>query len=195
MREPTEKPFDPVVSPLFINAIHEELRQYGGTRVGAERPCPNCGSEALRKNGYQNERKTVVRLVTADGLEEVGAEVQLYQCTDCGRSFQGDLAELFYEGCAYAKPVVDLCRFHAAEGSASACARTLRRQYGVVVTPETVTRYEERFDDPPDAQAIDIGGYRYSLPFLSILFSLLSSSWVRSPPPIDLSSRFSFSFS
>jgi transposase-like protein len=171
MREPTEKPFDPVVSPVFINAMHEELRQYDGQRVGAERPCPNCESEALRKNGYQNEPKTVARLVTADGLADIGADVQQFQCSDCGHSFQGDLSDLFYEGCAYAKPVVDLCRFHAAESSASACTRTLRQQYGLLVTPETVTRYVDRFDDDVDAHTIDIGGYSYSLAFLSFLFS------------------------
>ncbi|MDS0281646.1 hypothetical protein [Haloarcula onubensis] len=171
MREPDPKPFDPVVSPLFVNAIHEELRRYDGERMGEERACPNCGSGASRKNGYQNERKTVARLVTADGPEQVGVEVQQYQCTDCGRSFQGDLSELFYEGCAYAKPVVDLCRFHAADQSASGCERTLRRQYGLLVTRETIARYHDRFDEPPEPYTIDIGGYDYSLPFLSFLFS------------------------
>jgi len=171
MREPTPKEFDPVVSPLFVNAIHEELRRYAGERVGEARACPNCGSDATRKNGYQSEPKTVARLVTADGLEDVGAEVQQYQCTDCGRSFQGDLSELFYEGCAYAKPVVDLCLFHAADTSPTACERTLRRQYGLLVTRETVSRYDERFEGPDESYTIDIGGYDYSLPFLSFLFS------------------------
>jgi transposase-like protein len=171
MREPADKPFDPVVSPLFVNAIHEELRRYDGQRVGDERPCPNCGSEAFRKNGYQNERKTVARLVTDDGIEDVGVEVQQYQCTDCGRSFQGDLSELFYEECAYAKPVVDLCRYHAAGRSASACERTIRRQYGLLVTHETIARYDDRFGHLDDRYAIDIGGYEYSLEFLSFLFS------------------------
>lgn len=171
MREPTQEQFDPVVSPLFVNTIHEELRRYDGERFGDERPCPNCGTDAIRKNGYQSERKTVARLVTADGLEAVGVEVQQYQCTDCGRSFQGDLSELFYDGCRYAKPVVDLCLFHAADEPAAACERTLRRQYGLLVTRETVSRYEELFDGPDEAHTIDIAGYDYSLPFLSFLFS------------------------
>ena len=171
MRAPTEKPFDPVVSPLFGNAIPEEHRRYDGRREGEQRPCPNCGATAVRKNGYQNELKTVVRLVTSDGLEDVGVEVQQYQCTDCGRSFQGDLSELFYEGCTYAKPVVDLCRFHVSERSASACERTLRRQYGLLVTRETVSRYDDRFDGEVASTAIDIGGYSYSMAFLSFLFS------------------------
>ena len=170
MREPVDKPFDPVVSPLFVNAIHEELRQVAAERRGEPRPCPNCGSTDHRKNGYQNEQKTVARLVTADGIEDVGIDVQQYECLDCGRSFQGDLSALFYEGCSYAKPVVDLCRFHAAEESPTACERTLRQQYGLQVHRDTVERYADRFDDEVDEHAIEIAGHRYSLSFLSFLF-------------------------
>ena len=170
MRGPAEKPFDPVVSSLFIEAIQEELRGYDGERRGEPRPCPNCGSERRRKNGYQSAAKTVARLVTTDGIETVGVEVQQYECKDCGRSYQGDLSGLFYEGCDYARPVVDLCRFHAAEGSFDAAERTLRRQYGLHVDRDTVQRYAERFDDPVDEHAIDIAGHRYSLAFLSFLF-------------------------
>jgi len=170
MREPTEKPFEPVVSTVFINAIHEELRRYDGERVGEPRPCPNCGSEEARKNGYQNEPKTVARLVTAEGLAEVGADVQQYQCTDCGRSFQGDLSELFYPRCEYARPVVDLCRTRAADETPTACERTLRRQYGLQVNRDTIARYDRREDGAADSQVIDIGGYPYSLSFLATLF-------------------------
>lgn len=170
MRDPTEKPFEPVVSPIFVNAIHEELRRYDGRRVGDPRPCPNCGSDNNRKNGYQNEPKTVARLVTADGLEEVGVEVQQYQCTECGRSYQGDLAELFYSECEYTAAIVDLCRFHAAEESPTACERTLRRQYGLQVNRDTVARYDRRGDGETESQAIDIGGHPYSLAFLAFLF-------------------------
>lgn len=169
MRGPADKPFDPVVSPLFLNAIHEELRLVADERRGEPRACPNCGSDAHRKNGYQNEPKTIARLVTAEGIEDVGVDVQQYECRDCGRSFQGDLSALFYEGCAYAKPVVDLCVFHAADESPTACERTLRRQYGLQVHRDTVERYADRFDDV-DGHAIDIADHRYSLSFLSFLF-------------------------
>ena len=171
MQGPSSKRFDPVTSRLFVGAIHDGLRAYDGRRVGDERPCPRCESSALRRNGYQRARKTFARLITDAGFEEVGVEVQQYECKECGRSFQGDLSEWFYDRCEYARPVVDLCRFHAAESSASACARTLRQQYGLLVTPETVTRYVDRFDDDVDAHTIDIGGYSYSLAFLSFLFS------------------------
>lgn len=170
MREPLDKPFDPVVSPLFINAIHEEIRQYAPNRLGDPRPCPNCDSTANRKNGYQNQPKTVVRLVTAGGIEDVGVDVQQYECLDCGRSFQGDLSELFYEGCSYARPVVDLCRFHAADASPTACERILRQQYGLQVHRDTIERYADRFDDEVDGHAVEIAGHRYSLSFLSVLF-------------------------
>jgi len=171
MRGPTEKPFDPVVSPLFLNTLHEELRRYDGRRIGSARPCPNCDSDANRKNGYQNEPKTVARLVTSEGVEDVGVEVQQYECTDCGRSFQGDLSELFYEGCEYARPIVDLCRFHAEEQSPGECEELLRRMYGLLVSRDTIERYARRFDEPVDDRStIDIGGYDYSLSFLSFLF-------------------------
>ncbi|WP_436925051.1 hypothetical protein [Halosimplex amylolyticum] len=171
MRGPDEKTPDPAVSPLFVNAIHEEVREYAGERAGGPRPCPGCGSDARRKNGYQREPKTVARLVTDAGIEDVGVQVQQYECTDCGRSYQGDLSALFYEGCDYAKPIVDLCRFHAADRSPTACERLLRRQYGLQVNRDTVERYAERFEGAPEpAHAIDIAGHTYSLAFLSVLF-------------------------
>ena len=170
MREPVDKQFDPVVSPLFVNAMHEELRQYAPDRAGEPRPCPNCDSTAHRKNGYQNRPKTIARLVTAGGIEDVGVDVQQYECLDCGRSFQSDLSALFYEGCRYAKPVVDLCRFHAVDASPTACERTLRRQYGLQVHRDTIERYADRFGGEADGPAIEIADHRYSLSFLATLF-------------------------
>jgi len=169
MRGPADKPFDPAVSALFVNAVHEELRRYGERRVGEPRPCPNCDGTDLRKNGSQREAKTVARLVTSDGIEDVGCAVQQYECKNCGRSFQGDTSELFYEGCDYARPVVDCCLFHAATESASACERTLRRCYGLQVHRETVARYAERFDEH-ERYPIEIAGHTLSLSFLSELF-------------------------
>ncbi|WP_135364293.1 hypothetical protein [Halosimplex halophilum] len=170
MRGPTEKAPDPVVSPLFVSAIHEELRSYAGERAGDPRPCPGCGSTERRKNGSQREPKTVARLVTDEGIEDVGVAVQQYECTACGRSYQGDLSGLFYPDCDYAKPVVDLCRFHAAERSPTACERLLRRRYGLQVNRDTVERYAERFDEPPERRPVEIAGHTYSLSFLAELF-------------------------
>jgi transposase-like protein len=139
--------------------------------VGDARPCPNCGSTDRRKNGYQNAPKTVARLVTREGIEDVGVQVQQYECKECGRSFQGDLSELFYEGCDYARPVVDLCLFHARQDSPSACERSLRRMYGLQVNRDTVERYTDRFDaEVMEFHPVDIAGHTYSLGFLSFLF-------------------------
>lgn len=171
MQELSAKELDPALSPLFVDAVHDALREYDGRRVGASRPCPRCGSTGLRRNGYQREPKTFARLVTEAGFEEVGVQVQQFECTDCGRSFQADISEFFYEGCAYAKPVVDLCRFHAAESTYAACERRLQDLYGVQVDCDTVQRYEDRFADTPDtSQAVVVGGRKVSLPFLAFLF-------------------------
>lgn len=170
MQGPTEKELDPIVSPLFVATVHDSLREYDGRRVGEPRPCPGCGSTDLRRNGYQRTPKTYARLVTESGFETVGVRVQQYECKDCGRSFQGDLSEHFYDGCAYARPVVDLCRFHAAERSYSACERRLQRLYGLQVDRDTVQRYDEAFDDPPDTtRAIVVGDAVVSLSFLTFL--------------------------
>ena len=70
----------------------------------------------------------------------------------------------------YAKPVVDLCRFHAVDHSPSECERLLRQRYGLQVNRDTVERYAERFPEPESRHPIDIGGYTYSMAFLSVLF-------------------------
>ena len=171
MQSPSEKILDPVVSPLLIGTIHDQLREYDGKRVGDPRPCPNCDSTNLRKNGYQQAAKTFARLVTRNGFEEVGLEVQQYECKDCGHSFQGDLSEHFYENCEYAKPIVDLCRFHAADNSYHACERILQQRYGLQVDRDTVKRYAERLEGEPLQRAdIAVGGRKISLPFLAFVF-------------------------
>jgi len=171
MRGPTEKSFDPDISPLFIGTVHQQLREYDGQRAGAERPCPRCDATALRRNGYQRTPKAFARLVTESGFETVGVKVQQFQCKACDRSFQGDLSDLFYDRCQYARPIVDLCRFHAVGSSYNACERFLQQVYGLQVDRDTIKRYDERFDDRPDTdRAIAIGDVSVSIEFLAFLF-------------------------
>lgn len=171
MQGPSAKRLDPLVSPLFVGTVHDHLREHDGERLGAPRPCPQCGSKDRRRNGYQRERKTFARLVTGSGFEEVGVEVQQFECKECGHSFQGDLSEHFYEGCAYAKPVVDLCRFHAVDNSYHACEVLLQQLYGLQVDRDTIKRYHDRFEKAPDRdRAIEVSGETVSLSFLAFLF-------------------------
>lgn len=170
MQTPDEKTPDPVVSPLFVGAIHDELRRYDGMRVGETRPCPNCSSTDLRKNGYQREPKTFARLVTESGFEDVGVQVQQYECKACGRSFQGDLTEDFYDRCDYAKPIVDACLFHAADTAYNHCERLLNRLYGLQVDRDTIRRYDQRFGDRADLAGVQVGGSVLSVDLLAFLF-------------------------
>lgn len=171
MEEPTKKSLDPAVSPLFVGTVHDKLREYDGTRIGEPRVCPACGSAERRKNGYQQASKTFARIVTETGIEEISCEVQQYECTDCGRSFQGDLSNYFYEGCGYAKPIVDLAAFHAAETSYNGTERLLQRTYGLQVDRDTIKRYDQRFErSVDDEEWVSIRDTRISLPFLAFLF-------------------------
>lgn len=171
MQGPGAKELDPAVSPLFVGAVHDKLREYDGRRVGDPRPCPGCDSTDHRKNGYQRAAKTFARLVTETGFEEVGLEVQQYECTACGRSFQGDLSAYFYDGCRYARPIVDLAVFHAANNSYQATERLLARVYGLQVDRDTVQRYDESFDrSVASNEWMRVRDNRISLPFLAFLF-------------------------
>jgi transposase-like protein len=171
MRQPAPKTPDLVVPPQFVQAVHDRLREYDGMRTGEERPCPGCSSTSTRKNGYQAAGKTFARLVTADGFEEVALEVQQYECKLCSRSFQGDLSEFFYEDCAYARPVVDLCRFHAVEDSYQAVERKLQQCYGLQVDRDTIERYNRQCGTLSDPRGkIDVDGSSLSLPFLAFVF-------------------------
>lgn len=171
MEKPTEKTLDPVVSPLFVGTVHDKLREYDGRRVGEPRPCPACESTERRKNGYQRAPKTFARLVTEDGFEEVGLEVQQYECTACGRSFQGDLSAYFYEGCEYGRPIVDLAVFHAGDTTYSEAERLLAGIYGLQIDRDTIQRYDERFERTASPNEwLSVRDYRISLPFLAFLF-------------------------
>jgi transposase-like protein len=178
MKEPTEKRLDPVVSPLFVGTVHDKLREYDGERVGETRPCPECASTALRKNGYQRAPKTFARLITESGFEEVGLEVQQYECRECGRSFQGDTAAHFHEGCSYGEPIVDLAVFYGSMQSYAGAERSLARIYGLQVDRDTIQRYDERFDrSVDDSEWVEINGHRISLPFLAFLFDEDEDGW------------------
>lgn len=171
MQHPSEKSADPTVSPRFVRAVHDRLRRYDGMRAGTGRPCPGCTATTLRKNGYQAAGKTFARLVTDDGFETVSLEVQLYECKQCGRSFQGDLTEYFYADCAYARPIVDLCRFHAVDYTYQAVERLLGQWYGLQVDRDTIERYDRRHGPPPTPREhIAVDGSELSVPFLSFLF-------------------------
>lgn len=171
MEEPTEKRLDPALSPLFIGTVHDKLREYDGTRVGDARPCPACGSTDHRKNGYQRASKTFARIVTDDGFEEIGLEVQQYECKDCNRSFQGDLSEYFYDGCSYAKPIVDLAVSYASENSYNSTERLLQRIYGLQIDRDTIKRYDDRFErSVGESRWVTIRDHRVSLSFLAFLF-------------------------
>jgi hypothetical protein len=88
-----------------------------------------------------------------------------------GSRFQGDVSELFYEDCHYAKPIVDLCLFHAVENPFNASERILQNQYGLQVDRDTIQRYAERFgDEVADRHGVQIAGSTVSMNFLSLLF-------------------------
>lgn len=160
MREITEKTLYPLVPDVSITAIHDQLRQYGGTRLAKPRPCPHCESRQYRKNGYQD--RIFARLITDEGFERVAVNVQLYECTNCGSRFQGDVSELFYEECHDTKPIVHLCLFHAAENP-----------YGLQVDQDTIQRYAERFgDEVADRHGVSIADCTVSMNVLSLLFGV-----------------------
>jgi len=80
---------------------------------------------------------------------------------------------VFYKDCEYAKPVVDLCLFHAAENPFHACERILQNQYGLQVDRDTVQTYAERFgDEVADRHGIKIADATVSMNFLSLLFGV-----------------------
>jgi len=171
MQHPSEKRADPTVSPRFVHAVHDQLLRYDGMRAGSERPCPGCAATSLRKNGYQAAGKTFARLVTDDGFEVVTLEVQLYECKQCGRSFQGDLTEFFYAGCAYARPIVDLCLFHVVDHSYQSVERILGQWYGLQVDRDTIERYDQRHGPTSTPREhVSVDGSELSVPFLAFLF-------------------------
>ena len=171
MRQPAPKTPDLAVPLQFVRTVHDRLRRYDGLRVGDVRACPGCASTSTRKNGYQAAGKTFACLITDDGFETITLEVQQYECKSCGRSFQGDLSEFFYDECAYARPVVDLCRFHAVDNSYQAVERRLQQCYGLQVDRDTIERYDRQrgaLSEP--RETVDVDGSSLSLPFLAFLF-------------------------
>ncbi|GAA0262613.1 hypothetical protein [Halobacterium noricense] len=170
MHETEEKTLNSLVPLGLIHAFQSWFRGFQGQRVGDPRPCPKCGETTVWKNGYRTDRLFAI-LITEDGFDEITVEIQRYQCSECRHSYDGDIGELFYEDCEYAKPVVDLCLFHAAKNPFHACERILQNQYGLQVDRDTIQRYAELFgDEVAEQHSVTIAGCILSMNFLSLLF-------------------------
>jgi hypothetical protein len=76
------------------------------------------------------------------------------------------MTPLFYKGCHYGKPIVNLYLFHAAENPFHASKRILQNQYGVQLDWDTIQRYTERV---ADRYGIFIADCTLSMNFLSPL--------------------------
>ena len=135
-------------------------------------PVPSAVKPRSGKNGYRTDRLFAI-LITEDGFDEITVEIQRYQCSECRHSYDGDSSEWFYEDCEYAKPVVDLRLFHAAENPFHACERILQNQYGLQVDRDTIQTYAERFgDEVADRHGVKIADATVSMNSLSLLFGV-----------------------
>ncbi|WP_256684925.1 hypothetical protein [Halococcus qingdaonensis] len=171
MQDPHEKTLNPLVPSLFIKAVQDRLRSYSGTRLSQPRPCPDCGDQNYRKHNIEEQVFAV--LITEDGFEEITVEYRRYWCKNCGKPTLPDMTPLFYEGCHYGKPIVELCLFHAAENPFHASERILQNQYGIQVDRDTIQRYAERFGDKvADRHGVKIADSTVSMNFLSLLFGV-----------------------
>jgi len=172
MHETEEKTLNSLVPRGIVRASQNWFRGFQGQRVGDPRPCPHCGETTVWKNGYRTDRIFAI-LITDDGFDEITVEIQRYQCSCCRHSFDGDSSEWFYEDCDYAKPVVDLCLFHAAKNPFHPCERILQNQYGIQVDRDTVQNYAERFgDEVADRHGVKIADSTVSMNLLSMLFDV-----------------------
>ena len=142
MHETKEKTLNSLVPLGLIRVFQSWFRGFQGQRVGDPRPCPKCGETTVWKNGYRTDRLFAI-LITEDGFDEITVEIQRYQCSECRYSHDGDISEWFYEDCDYAKPVIDLCLFHAAGNPFHACERILQNQCDLQVDRDTIQTYAE----------------------------------------------------
>lgn len=169
VKNTTEKEIDALVPLPLIHSIHDGLRSYAGTRLGKPRPCPHCGQIDYHK--HDTRPRTFAVLVTEDGFEEVTISVQRYWCKHCEQPVDSDMSELFYEGCLYGKPIVDLCLYHAAKNPFNRVERILHTHYGIQVDRDTVQRYAELFAERvEDRHSVTVADEPLSLNFLSLLF-------------------------
>ena len=106
MKNTTEKELDALVPVSLIHSIHDGSRSYEGTRLAEPRLCPDCGNTDYHK--HDTRPRIFAVLNDEDGFEEVTVSVQRYWCKHCEKPVDSDMAEVFYKGCLYGKPIVDL---------------------------------------------------------------------------------------
>ena len=91
---------------------------------------------------YDTEKRLFCILIRPKGLKKIYAYVKRYKCKKCGLV---SLSEgIFYPGCLYGKPIVDLCLYLSAKNPYDR-VESIMMLYGIQVDGDTVKNYAKKF--------------------------------------------------
>jgi hypothetical protein len=116
----------------------------------------------------------------------VAVNYQRYWCTNCEKPVTADRSELFYDGCSYDRPIVNLCLYIAAENPFIPVERILHH-LGIQVDRDTIQNYTEQFgEELADQHGLHIADCPVSINFLSFLFGTESVEEFRDDDEAEL---------
>jgi len=184
MRSPTPKSPDDLAPDFLIQAIRNRYRSFQDRSLDTPRPCPECGELDYQKHDTRD--RIDAKLITEDGYEAVAVNYQRYWCTNCEKPVTADRSELFYDGCSYDRPIVNLCLYIAAENPFIRVERILHH-LGIQVDRDAVQNYTEQFgEELADQHGLHIADCPVSINFLSFLFGTESVEEFRDDDEAEL---------
>jgi hypothetical protein len=144
MNPPSRKEIPKLSGELWRQAISNHIIKTYDRKIIDDwiDKCERCGSRHIQKRG---RRKKIFCTVVLEegGFKNVIIYRQAYWCVEC-HHLNVSGKDLFYEGTAYGRPIVDECLALAAHNPANRVER-LMLESGIQVDRRTVLRYIKQF--------------------------------------------------
>ena len=113
MYNPKNKTIPSIVPEVMKIFIPRAILQEYSEKHFDQRPkcCARCKNKVFTR--YDTQKRLFCILICPEGLKEIYVYVKRYKCKKCG--FVTLSEGIFYPGCLYGKPIVDLCLYLSAK--------------------------------------------------------------------------------
>lgn len=143
MNPPSRKTLPKLAGELDKYVIPNHIiRMYDGKVIddGID-SCERCGSKHLQRHG--TKERLFCKVILESDFKDVYIRRRVYRCVHCHHDNVSG-KDLFYDGCEYARPIVDECLSLAAHNPANR-VESMMLEKGLQIDARTVLRYIKQF--------------------------------------------------
>ena len=170
MYNPKKKNLSSIVPDMLKFLMPLAIEQEYSEKHFDQKPkiCRRCKNKIFTR--YDTERRLFCILIRPKGLKKIYVYVKRYKCKKCGLV---SLSEgIFYPGCLYGKPIVDLCLYLSAKNPYDR-VESILMLYGIQVDGDTVKNYAKKFKKRVESIAgLGFCYEKIGVNFLKLLFGV-----------------------